>query len=188
MNLAYSNTILLGLGNKGSEFLFTPHNIGHHIIDNIVLDKTLEQSQITIIKNKEFMNNAGKVLGKYLINKDKTRLIVICDDIDLELGLMRVRYGHSSNGHNGLKSIHHTWQQDYWLVKIGFCPNIEEDQDSYNLRRYNSAQYVLKPLKGVNKINYQKIITVSSQLISAMIKEGDLRNQTIDLLGEDKGL
>jgi peptidyl-tRNA hydrolase, PTH1 family len=114
--------LIAGLGNMGSEYEGTRHNIGFDVVDALVLkhggsfsiDRLAVKSEIsfrgktiTCIKPTTYMNLSGKAL-RYWLEKKKIpieRLLVITDDIALPLSRLRLRGSGTDAGHNGLKSI-----------------------------------------------------------------------------------
>lgn len=144
--------MIVGLGNPGSKYEKTKHNIGFMAIDNIVknLDVTftddknfkaqigstfINHEKVYFVKPITFMNNSGiavKALLTYY-NIDITDLIVIYDDLDMEISKLRLRSKGSAGGHNGIKSIiAHIGTQEFNRIKVG----------------------IGRPLKGMTVINH----------------------------------
>lgn len=144
--------MIVGLGNPGSKYEKTKHNIGFMAIDNIVknLDVTftddknfkaqigstfINHEKVYFVKPTTFMNNSGiavKALLTYY-NIDITDLIVIYDDLDMEVSKLRLRSKGSAGGHNGIKSIiAHIETQEFNRIKVG----------------------IGRPLKGMTVINH----------------------------------
>ncbi len=114
--------LLAGLGNIGSEYDSTRHNIGFDIVDTFVLrhggsytlDRHAQVAEIRwkgrifiVIKPTTYMNLSGKAV-KYWLDKEKIpmeNLLVIADDLALPLGTIRMRASGSAGGQNGLKNI-----------------------------------------------------------------------------------
>lgn len=114
--------LIVGLGNIGSDYAGTRHNIGFDVVDSLVkkhegafrLDRLAEVAEIrwkgqtlVCIKPTTFMNLSGKAV-KYWMDKEKVTLenmLVIVDELALPLSKFRLRPGGSAAGHNGLRSI-----------------------------------------------------------------------------------
>ncbi|KRM24465.1 aminoacyl-tRNA hydrolase [Latilactobacillus graminis] len=130
--------MIVGLGNPGSKYARTKHNIGFMVIDqlceqfNVTLNKhdfeaeygsfKYEDETILLVKPLTFMNDSGRSVGPlmkyYQINLDE--LVVVQDDMDLTLGKLRLRQKGSAGGHNGIKSIIASVQSsEFKRVKIG---------------------------------------------------------------------
>jgi PTH1 family peptidyl-tRNA hydrolase len=132
--------LIVGLGNPGIEYQFTPHNAGFLAIDHIAEDcgavvgnrrgkaltakATLAGEEVLLAKPETFMNLSGlsvvalvKELGIEDIAKD---VIVLYDELAFPLGQFRIAERGSANGHNGIKSILGALGTDQWLrIRIG---------------------------------------------------------------------
>jgi PTH1 family peptidyl-tRNA hydrolase len=116
--------LLVGLGNPGKEYEKTRHNLGFMTVDNIakaynesfnlekkfkaeIAEVFISGEKVILAKPQTFMNKSGEavqaIIAYYNISTD--RVWVIYDDIDLELGSVRVRDKGSSGGHRGVQSI-----------------------------------------------------------------------------------
>jgi len=127
-------TLFVGLGNPGSKYEDTRHNIGFKVIDALVSDfgardisKTAFYGELyrtastLFLKPTTFMNLSGKSLlpVKQFFKIDLEDVIVIHDDIDLPFGAVRFKRGGGHGGHNGLKSIDAMIGKEYLRVRIG---------------------------------------------------------------------
>ena len=129
--------LLVGLGNPGSNNSNNRHNIGYKIIDAINLHFKLskqkpkfkgllttgniKEQKVYAIKPLTFMNNSGTAI-KELIDYFKINpkdVIVFHDDMDIDFGKVKAKFGGSSAGHNGIESIDKFIGQDYSRVRIG---------------------------------------------------------------------
>lgn len=130
--------IIVGLGNPGKQYEATRHNIGFHVIDELSkrLDIPLTQSKfngmygighvgtekIMLLKPLTYMNLSGEcivpMMDYYEVNDDE--IVVIYDDLDLQVGKLRLRQKGSAGGHNGIKSIiQHLGSQEFNRIRIG---------------------------------------------------------------------
>ncbi len=127
-------TLFVGLGNPGSQYENTRHNIGFMVIDKLVDDlsardisKTSFQGKLyrsassLFLKPTTFMNLSGKSLQsvKNFFKVELDDVIVIHDDIDLPFGAVRFKKGGGHGGHNGLRSIDSYITKEYLRVRIG---------------------------------------------------------------------
>lgn len=114
--------LIVGLGNIGSEYANTRHNIGFMVLDTFMQGRAgafeinryagvcytkLNGRSLVLIKPTTYMNLSGKAVA-YWLNKEKIpleNLLVIVDDLALPLGKLRLRKGGSDGGHNGLANI-----------------------------------------------------------------------------------
>lgn len=126
--------LFVGLGNPGSKYENTRHNIGFKVIDRLVSDlgardvsKASFQGQLFkyanhyFLKPTTFMNLSGKsVLAvKQFYKIELEDIIVIHDDIDLPFGALRFKRGGGNGGHNGLKSLDGMIGKEYLRVRVG---------------------------------------------------------------------
>ena len=126
--------LIVGLGNPGSGYENTRHNIGFKVIDKLVDDlgardvsknsfygKLFKTSNILFLKPMTYMNLSGKsVLAvKQFYKIDLEDIIVIHDDIDLPFTALRFKNGGGHGGHNGLKSIDSSIGKEYNRVRMG---------------------------------------------------------------------
>ena len=150
--------IVVGLGNPGSRYEETRHNIGfkfvdyldkeadlgrgikralhYSLTDNVVLDGYI----VYLVKPQTYMNNSGSavkdVLNYYKMSPEQ--LIVVYDDISLPVGNFRIRKTGSAGGHNGMKSIiEHLGTKDFVRIRIGVGNKPEQwDLADYVLSRF----------------------------------------------------
>ena len=143
--------LLCGLGNKGSEYTFTRHNIGYLVIDrfserfNIPVRKKDSgcrigsKDDLVLAKPDTYMNLSGDPVGK-LVRKFSVPpdfLIVIHDDLDMDFGKLRIRFGGRDGGHKGVRSIIESLgTQDFYRLKIGIGRNPAIPAEEYVLSRF----------------------------------------------------
>lgn len=130
--------IIAGLGNPGTQYQKTRHNVGFVAVDyiaeklgvkidrakfhSLVAEAKMGDVRVLLMKPETYMNNSGVAIGEaaafYKIPPE--RVLVLHDEISFEPGLMRIRRKGSAGGHNGLKSIiAHLSSEDFPRVKIG---------------------------------------------------------------------
>lgn len=160
--------LVIGLGNPGSEYEKTRHNIGWRILDAIAqqsqqsfLDKPkhnasvlrLEHGQdvdMMLVKPLTFMNRSGEAVQS-LASYYKVPLedvIVVYDDKDIPFGTIRLRGQGSSGGHNGVKSlIQHLGSDDFFRIRIGVGDSESPIQDTadFVLARFTPAEEEVLP-------------------------------------------
>lgn len=140
--------LIVGLGNIGSQYENTRHNIGFKILDhfahknNITFESnklgTIAQYKFKgrmfyLLKPSTFMNLSGKSVKYWLSNENipLENLMVICDDINLPFGTIRIKTSGSDGGHNGLKSVYEILQtQQYNRFRFGIGAEFSEGRQS----------------------------------------------------------
>jgi len=134
--------LIVGLGNPGIEYQFTPHNLGFLTIDRIASDRGAEvrnrqcqaltgrteigDEPVLLAKPETFMNLSGlsvrQLLDEYQL-QPVSDLVVIYDELDLPMGTIRIRQRGSSAGHNGMESIIGALgTQEFLRVRLGIAP------------------------------------------------------------------
>jgi PTH1 family peptidyl-tRNA hydrolase len=136
--------LIVGLGNPGVEYQFTPHNLGFLVVDRIANECGVEvrnrqcraltaravigSETVLLAKPETFMNLSGivgaGVGGASTKSGRKQDLIVIQDELDFPLGTLRIQTRRSSAGHNGIESIIGALgTQDFLRIRIGVAPD-----------------------------------------------------------------
>ena len=161
--------LLVGLGNPGSEYSKTRHNVGFMVLEEIArknncnfreskklfgmtceYGKGIEKTRL--LMPKTYMNESGKSVrsARDWFNFENHQLIVLVDDMDLPLGKIRVRSKGSSGGHNGLQSIiNHLGTAEFKRLKIGIGPPSEDQKErksktvSHVLGRFSKEEFVI---------------------------------------------
>lgn len=130
--------IIIGLGNPGRQYEDTRHNAGFMVLDkfadkhgvdiskarfNALLGEVFVNGEkVVLVKPMTYMNNSGQAVGEVLnfYKPDLEDIIVVVDDIEIELGMLRIRAKNGKGTHNGLKSIYaHLKTDDYAKMKLG---------------------------------------------------------------------
>ena len=156
--------LIAGLGNIGSEYELTRHNIGFltldRLADNHKIDFTagrlankaeikFKGKQLHLIKPKTYMNLSGKAIAYWLqeLKIPKENLLVVVDDIALPFGSLRLRQKGSSAGHNGLKNIElMLGGQDYSRLRMGIGSDFSKGQQiDFVLSKFEQEEFKALP-------------------------------------------
>lgn len=151
--------LIVGLGNPGKEYDKTRHNVGFRMIDKITNnlnieinkekfdgkygEKIINDEKYLFLKPQRYMNLSGTVIKQFVdyfkINIDD--IIIICDDLDMEVGKIRLRAKGSSGGHNGLKDIEkNLGTSEYKRIKVGIANNKAIDTKDYVLGKFTKEE------------------------------------------------
>ena len=173
--------LIVGLGNPDNHLLNTRHNVGFWFADQLVasLGKDFEftkkfdseiseidtnTNKIIIMKPLTYINDSGNPLFKYIKNKNISpdNILIAYDDLDLQIGQIRIKFSGGSGGHNGLNSIiEKIGTRDFWRLRVG----IGKPQD-----REQTVSYVLgkPPQEDREKIDTSilKLISEKNDLLS----------------------
>ena len=174
--------LIVGLGNPGSRYINTPHNIGYEVVDALAerwnckfkrskYKGLLAQTQINderyyLLKPRTYMNLSGLAVAtfveeNYIELKD---IMVIFDDIDLPIGMIRLRAKGSAGGHKGIKSIINALgSNEFPRLRIGILP------DEFIL---HLTEYVLRPIGRKNRKIFSNIIIDCIDAIDIWLESG----------------
>lgn len=158
--------LIVGLGNPGKEYENTRHNVGFMVVDSfldsynisglkkkfdgIYVRTNINAEEVIFLKPQKYMNLSGEVVRKFVdyFKIDISDLLIISDDLDLELGKIKLKYKGSSGGHNGLKNIElNLGTDEYKRFKVGISNNKHIDTKDYVLGKFSSDE-----MKIVNNI------------------------------------
>ena len=151
--------LVAGLGNPGSKYQGTRHNIGFELLDRLAMGSRQEsfsskfeglQAEIEIdyrrvllLKPQTFMNLSGRSVGEAVrfYKLPVTELLVVCDDLSLPAGKLRLRTGGSDGGQKGLRDIAAQLGTDQFpRLRIGIGENEGVDAADYVLSRFRSTE------------------------------------------------
>lgn len=173
---------IVGLGNPGTRFSATRHNIGFEVIDrlaydyNIKVDKkkhhafvgkgVIKGEKVVLMKPQTYMNDSGRAIADALnfYKEDSDAVIIVFDDTSLDIGRLRIRERGSAGGHNGIKSIiSHLGTQEFDRVKVG----VGEKPPGWNL-----ADYVLSRFDDSEMTIVRKSVKMSADAVAHMVDQG----------------
>ena len=175
--------LIVGLGNPGIEYQFTPHNLGFLTIDRLADQCGVEvrnrqhqaltarvsigSEPVVLAKPETYMNLSGlsvrALVAEHQVNP-ATELIVIYDELDLPWGTLRVRERGSSAGHNGMESvIGALGTQEFPRIRLGIAPDRKIG---------DGAKYVLTPFRKSQLKMIDEVIETAVEAVNVMVKEG----------------
>jgi PTH1 family peptidyl-tRNA hydrolase len=178
--------IVVGLGNPGRKYQLTRHNAGFMAVDALARSLRFDFDQekyhavigrarmgnrdVLILKPQTFMNDSGrsvKAAMRYTSASSSGDLIVVHDELDLPLGVVRVKIGGGHGGHNGLRSIaEHLGTPEFIRVRIGIGrPPSGMD----------SAAFVLSLFSPAERIAAEEAVSRAAEVIAEVIADGPTR-------------
>jgi PTH1 family peptidyl-tRNA hydrolase len=183
--------IIVGLGNPGSEYEWTRHNVGFMLVDKLAAEAgvavkrrecrsligggVLEGRRSKLVKPQTFMNLSGEAVA-CLIAKDEltevsNSLIVISDDLALPFGTIRLRAHGSAGGHNGLKSIIAALgTTEFMRLRIGIQP---EHPIS------DAKKFVLDEFASAERRALKEILERGADAVRAVLRDGIARAMSL---------
>ncbi|MEE8131931.1 MAG: aminoacyl-tRNA hydrolase [Candidatus Paceibacterota bacterium] len=150
--------LIIGLGNPGSQYTLTYHNVGFLAVD--YLTKNLINSKLVIIKPKTFMNKSGKAVAeaKKRFKVKSEEILIIHDDSDIELGKYKFSFGRGSAGHKGIESIIKALKtKNFWRLRIGI--RSKKVGLSAEARRAKAEDFVLKKITKKDLLIFNEVFS-----------------------------
>jgi len=182
--------LIIGLGNPGIEYQFTPHNAGFLAVDRIAeycnatianrrcraltAKATLAGQEVLLAKPETFMNLSGLSVAALVreleIPIPSLDVIVIYDELDLPLGTIRIRERGSANGHNGVKSISGALGTEEWLrIRIGVGkPALEDGREV----KAGGKDYLLSPMRKQELASLDEVLDRVRGAVEAILTRG----------------
>jgi PTH1 family peptidyl-tRNA hydrolase len=182
--------LIVGLGNPGIEYQFTPHNAGFLAIDRIAEDcgvtvsnrrgkaltakATLAGQDVLLAKPETFMNLSGlsiaALVREFEIDDVAKNVIVIYDELAFPLGRFRIAERGSANGHNGIKSILSSLGTEDWLrIRIGVGkPPLEDGREI----KAGGRDYLLTPMRKQELAVLDEVLDRVKQAIEMVLTQG----------------
>ena len=175
--------LIVGLGNPGIEYQFTPHNLGFLAVDRIAAQcgvrvnnrncraqtarGRIGTEEVVLAKPETYMNLSGQsvreMVGEYRVQPEQD-LVLLYDELDLPFGTLRIRPRGRSAGHNGVESvIGALGTQEFLRIRMGVGPDYPVG---------DGAKYVLTPFK---KSQYQvvdQVLDTAAEAVKVILAEG----------------
>lgn len=172
--------LIIGIGNIGDDYVNTRHNIGFDVLDKLsdILNVNFESvklalraeskfkgKKIILIKPNNYVNNSGKSL-LYWKNKEKVsndNILVVCDDLNLYFGNIKIKSSGTAGGHNGLKDIQEfLGTSNYPRIRVGISNNTKTSMSDYVLGKWTDSE----------QENINNLVKVSTDIIFSFIQTG----------------
>jgi PTH1 family peptidyl-tRNA hydrolase len=201
--------IIIGLGNPGENYNVTRHNIGFFFLDQLsghnklnpvgeilvfsrnnklkseIVETQVAGEKVVLVKPQTFMNLSGEAVAAVLnyYKATPSDILVVCDDLNLRLGISRLRLSGSSGGQNGLKSIINSLgTEDFKRLRIGIAKNKVGEQESEKI--YESLQakrFVLGKFTKRELPVIEKMINRAAELVVEFIgKKEEIKARTFE--------
>jgi PTH1 family peptidyl-tRNA hydrolase len=182
--------LVVGLGNPGIEYQFTPHNAGFLAIDRIAqihgatvsnrrcraLTATLRIAgrEVILAKPETFMNLSGlsvQALVREFEVDPRQDLLVLYDELDLPLGRLQIKERGSAAGHNGARSITASLASDEWLrIRIGVAPDLPAAAEG--IRRSGAKDYLLSPMRKAELAVLDEVLDRAARAVETVLASG----------------
>jgi PTH1 family peptidyl-tRNA hydrolase len=180
--------LIVGLGNPGPQYAFTPHNAGFLAIDRIASICDVQVSNrrgraltartklagqdVLLAKPETFMNLSGLSVAALLqeLELDVEDLIVLYDELAFPLGTLRLAQRGSANGHNGVKSVSGVLGSEEWTrVRIGIGkPPLESGREV----KAGGTDYLLAPMRKTELAVLDEVLDQAVRAVEAVLTKG----------------
>ena len=167
--------LVAGLGNPGSGYRLTRHNVGFMVLDYLTKQRGLvfkkkklyeyvADNDFLLLKPQTYMNRSGLAFTSVNTSYSIDEMLVIYDDASLPFGEIRFRHKGSAGGHNGLKSIQENLgTNEFKRFRIGIGePELDEDLSDYVLSKFSAEEDEFLP----------EVISYSARLLDLYLLEG----------------
>jgi len=164
---------IAALGNPGEEYIGTRHNAGREILQAIEKKNgeknKLFGKKVAIIYPDVYMNNSGGPIKKAVTSKKAAEtLVVLHDELDLPLGKIKLSFGSSAGGHNGVKSVQKAMgTQNFVRVRIGISPSTPSGKlkrpDGEKIGDFVLAKFRPQEIEKLKKV--QKLVSETLELL-----------------------
>jgi len=189
-------SLIVGLGNPGKEYEYTRHNLGFMVVgllcdryglrlrhssfcNAMVAEGTIDGEKVCLLLPLTYMNKSGVAVKAAVCKKGITteNLLIICDDVNLDFGRIRIRRKGSAGGHNGLKSIiQHLATEEFPRLRIGIGPAILCDSSASKGCRCNReaalAHFVLDEFSKQERESLNDFISEAADCCLVWLKYG----------------
>jgi len=180
--------LIVGLGNTGPEYAFTPHNAGFLAVDRIaeICDVTIANRRgraltaraklaghdVLLAKPETFMNLSGLAVAalRNELEIGVEDLIVLYDELAIPLGSLRIRERGSAGGHNGVKSVSGVLGTEEWTrVRIGVGkPPLETGREV----KAGGTEYLLAPMRKAELAVLDEVLDQAVRAVEAVLTKG----------------
>ena len=183
--------LIAGLGNPGTKYHNTRHNIGFMVIDKLAdFFKTplnakeelfmaglaeYNDEKVVLLKPMTYMNLSGRAVKDFSerFEVPKEKILVVYDDVNLEFGTLRTRPSGSDGGQNGIKSVIYEFEsEEIPRLRIGIKTETELEKVKTEDGSYDLAEYVLDEFSAGETKDLDKIVTAAKDAVLSFVKDG----------------
>src|SRR5512135_2001085 len=172
--------LIVGLGNPGPAYVHTRHNVGFMVVDELArrwraslepigggvrgAQMVIAGEQVMLLEPQLYMNRTGTALAEITPTVAACDLIVIHDDLDLDVGCVRVKRGGGTAGHRGLDSIAEYCGTDFTRIRIGIGRPTSGDE---------VVDYVLSPFASEQREAVASIVECAADAVECVLQDGE---------------
>ncbi len=173
---------IIGLGNPGPQYVQTRHNVGFRVVDVLAERHRLPEPQrmmqailgrgkiggaeVIVVKPMTFMNESGRAVARICMHYELTPsdLLIVCDDINLDLGMLRLRRSGSAGGQKGIESIiDYLGTEEFPRLRLGLG-RLDTDRDA--------KAFVLSPFEPEEEATADEMTRHAAEAVECILAEG----------------
>jgi peptidyl-tRNA hydrolase, PTH1 family len=173
--------LVVGLGNPGTKYQGTRHNIGYELVDRLAqggasstfarkfeglcTEIEIDYRRVMLLKPETFMNLSGRSVGQAVrfLKLPLTDVLAVCDDLSLPLGKLRLRPGGTDGGQKGLRDIiNHLGSDQFPRLRIGIGDREQAD----------AADFVLSRFRSTERAAIDDALILASQAVAVWVTQG----------------
>lgn len=175
--------LVVGLGNPGPEYDWTPHNFGFLLVDELARRSearirtaecqaltgrgTLAGQPVVLAKPLTFMNLSGAAIAQLVSKQDWAGMLVACDELDLPFGTLRLKERGSAGSHNGLRSIVASLgTTEFARLRLGIGPGHPVE---------DLVRFVLSPWGKAQRERALEVVATAADAVEMVVSEGMAR-------------
>ncbi len=181
--------VLAGLGNPGTEYEHTRHNLGRMIVEGVaartqatdwrvdkkararVAQATIGAHDLLLVLPEQYMNRSGVSLAPLVDAPEE--LIVVHDDIDLPLGTLRIAFDRGPGGHNGVISIEQAFKsRSFTRVRVGVLPVSPEGELRKPKGEDAILHFLLKQMTKHDRAVFDHVVLRAAEAVEAIVLRG----------------
>jgi len=172
--------VVVGLGNPGTAYVETLHNVGFVVLEELarrwntpwsrptpgvrVASACMNEQAVILVEPQLYMNRSGAALAEFDASLSPQILIVVHDDLDLECGRLRVKRAGGTAGHRGLDSIVARFGNDFTRVRIGI---------GRPARGLEPAEFVLSPVSPADRATIETATRHAADAVECILQHGE---------------
>jgi PTH1 family peptidyl-tRNA hydrolase len=185
-----SRWLVVGLGNPGPAYAGNRHNVGHQVVEVLagrmsttwrrhrtgradvaegrlgVVDGRQDLPRLLLVKPRSFMNESGGPVAA-VASYDRVpgdHVVAVHDELDLDFGVVRAKFGGGDNGHNGLRSVRASLATgDFFRVRVGI---------GRPPGRQNPADFVLSNFPSAQRIDVDAVVERAADMVESLVSSG----------------
>ncbi|PIR45052.1 MAG: aminoacyl-tRNA hydrolase [Candidatus Vogelbacteria bacterium CG10_big_fil_rev_8_21_14_0_10_51_16] len=191
---------IIGLGNPGEEYVNTRHNVGRMVVERYAkisgasvwkFDKNKKatvsktktgRNEATLVLPESFMNNSGGVVKQFMTSPKMTeRAVVVYDDIDLPLGVIKIAFNRGSGGHRGLESVIKSLRtRDFVRIRVGIASTTPTGKIKKPKGEEAVIKHILSKIRAKDEMLFKKVVSRAAKAVEQVVTHGHAKAASLN--------